>query len=679
MEERNLRDFKYYRNRELSWIQFNERVLEEATDKTNPLLERMRFLSIFSSNLDEFIVVRVGSLKNMELAGYVKPDIAGMSPTVSLSHISQKVHEVVEEAYKVYDGIKEDLARERINIVSSRDELTESQLRQTESYFNSRIKDKLVVELLEKDTEFPLIKSGKIYVCALVRKKESAENSLALIELPGHHRLYRIESANENTYIPIDEIVKNNIASLLSEYEIQAVSGFRIYRNADLTLENEDAEDLLSNIEHQLHKRDSGRIIRADFDASVDKRLVDMISNNVNATPKNSFYVNGPLDLSFLDEIYSDINRSDLKEKPFTPISYDIFREDRDIFRSIRLKDRLLICPYESFDPVARFIARSAEDKSVLAIRQTLYRVDTNSPIVKALAHASYCGKSVTVLVELKARFDEENNIGWARMLEKAGCHVIYGPAGLKTHGKITLVIRKEEGVLRNYLHLGTGNYNTSTAKRYTDISLLTCDEVLGRDAIKFFNVLGGSNEPRTADKLIIAPTMLKSRLIRLIDREIAFSKSGRYAEIIAKMNSLCDPDIIEKLYEASNAGVRINLLVRGICCLKTGIPGVSENISVKSIVGRFLEHSRICKFENGGNPEYYCSSADWMPRNLERRVEIMYPITDEDNKRKLNQYLINMIHDDVKGRTLQTNGEYAKTERGSYSYQDDYIERNEL
>lgn len=681
MDFKRTYDSKYFRNRELSWLQFNERVLSEATDMTNPLFERMRFLGIFHSNLDEFTIVRIATLKDMEHAGYTENDIAGMDPTVCLSLLSQKIRSLLDDADNVFfDHILPEMETAGIHIIPSAESLSEKQKVFAREYFDKYIGPVVSPVIVDGKRPFPLVKSGATYVCALVKDQTTNDWNIALVGVPDNLKRLVELPAEEGLrlFVPIEEMVKFFFKDILGVKNISSIAVFRVHRNADLSIDNEDAEDLLLKIENSLHQREWGEIIRFDFSTNMTPDLFLRLQKEFGISTKGCFRIKGPLDYGFVDELYALKGFEAFKEAPFKAL----YKKNKNIFGKLKKKDILLITPYESFDTVVDFIEEAAKDEDVIAIKQTLYRVGGDSPVVKALVDAVHRGKSVTVMVELKARFDEEKNIGWARMLEREGCNVIYGSVKYKTHGKIALVVRREGDEIRQYLHLGTGNYNVKTAKQYTDISLLTADEELAKDAQLVFTRLGGfDTKEETSGGLIVAPYNLKSELVRLIDREIKNALAGKEARITAKMNSLCDRDMICKLYDASNAGVKIDLIVRGICCLKTGIPGVSENITVRSVVGRFLEHNRIIRVENDGKPEYYCGSADWMPRNLERRVEIMFPIRNIEAQKKIDRYLENILRDTVKGRVLLSDGTYHKNTDGyeNYSYQEDYIHRSEL
>lgn len=659
---------EYYYNRELSWLKFDYRILSEARDKNNPLFERLKFLSITASNLDEFFMVRVASLKDMVHAGYEKEDIAGMTPKKQLAAINEDTHALVNLQYSTYNrSLVPQLKQNGIHMIAHHEALTKKQAVFADRYFEDNVYPVLTPMAVDSSRPFPLIRNKSLNLGALVRKKgeKDAEVEFATVQVPGVlPRVVEIPDESERVFIFLEEIIERNIEKLFLNYDVLCIHPFRIMRNADLSIGEDEAEDLLKEIEKQLKKRQWGEAIRLEVEEGIEKRLLKIIRKELKISEEDIYYINGPLDLTVLMKLYGVDGFDFLKEEKFTPQPVPELPADCDIFEEIRKRDILLHHPYQTFTPVVDFIKKASRDPQVLAIKQTLYRVSGNSPIIAALAQAAENGKQVSVLVELKARFDEENNIVWAKMLEKAGCHVIYGLLGLKTHSKITLVVRKEEDGIRRYVHLGTGNYNDATAKLYTDMGLLTCREEIGEDATAVFNMLSGYSEPRTWNKLSLAPLWMKDRFLYLIQREIKFAKEGMEARIVAKMNSLCDRQIISALYEASAAGVKIDLIVRGICCLKTGIPDVSENITVRSIVGTFLEHSRIFYFENGGDGEYYMASADWMPRNLNRRVEILFPIEQPDLKEKTEHVLECLLQDNLKAQILQPDGSYEKVDR---------------
>ena len=659
---------KNYVNRELSWLEFNYRVLSEARDKNIPLFERLKFLSITASNLDEFFMVRVASLKDMVHAGYEKPDIAGMKPGEQLEKIAQKTHELVNVQYSTYSrSLVPALKQQGLRVIVNHEDLTEAEGEYVDRYFKENVYPVLTPMAVDSSRPFPLVRNKTLNIAALVKKKGGEDDTLdfAMVQVPSViPRLVEIPEETEGrAVILLEEIIERNIQVLFLNYDIVTAHPFRIMRNADFSIDEEEAEDLLVEIQKQLKKRQWGEVIRLEIDERVDKRLLKILKRELKVDNDDIFFINGPLDLTFLMKMYGMDGFDALKTPKYTPQKVPALMNDDDIFTNIRKGDIFLHHPYETFDPVVDFVRKASRDPDVLAIKQTLYRVSGNSPIIAALAAAADNGKQVSVLVELKARFDEENNINWAKTLEKAGCHVIYGLVGLKTHSKITLVVRREEDGIRRYVHLGTGNYNDSTAKQYTDCGIMTCNPLIGEDATAVFNMLSGYSEPLGWNKLVLAPLWLRGRLLRLIRRETEHAGKGMEAHIIAKMNSLCDKEVIAALYEASCAGVKIELIVRGICCLKAGVPGLSENIHVRSIVGNFLEHSRIFYFENGGSPQLFMASADWMPRNLDKRVEIMFPVEDPAIKEQVLHILEVELADNVKAHVLQPDGSYEKVD----------------
>ncbi|MCR5202155.1 MAG: polyphosphate kinase 1, partial [Lachnospiraceae bacterium] len=708
---------KYYYNRELSWIRFNYRVLTEAQDERIPLLSRFKFLSITASNLDEFFMVRVASLKDMIHAGYKKRDISGLTPALQIKAISGSTHALINEQYETYHNLTKSLKKTGINLITHHEDLSGKQLEYVDNYFMTNIYPVLTPMAVDSSRPFPLIRNKSLNICALLKPKKSSTEGkdesfrdlyisnkskkkssklpkgveFATVQVPaGMARLVEIptlattkessKSANKDenasveqklrreakltkkkTFITLEQIIERNIDKLFINNEVICAFPYRLMRNADLTIEEEDAADLLIEIEKQIKKRQWGEVIKLEIEKDMDPILKDLLSSEFAIDTSDVYEINGPLDLTFLMKVANLEGYDNLRAEELPPQPARYLNVNDSIFHQIRMHDILLHHPFETFDPVVAFIKRASRDDKVLAIKQTLYRVSSNSPIIASLAEAAQNGKQVTVLVELKARFDEENNIIWARKLEQAGCHVLYGLVGLKTHSKITLVVRKEDDGIRRYVHLGTGNYNDSTAKQYTDLGLLTCNKLIGEDATAVFNMLSGYSEPAVWNKLSIAPIWLRDKFYSLIQREIESANRGEEASITAKMNSLCDLGIIAELYRASAAGVKIKLLIRGICCLKVGIPGISENIEVRSIVGTFLEHSRIFKFHNSGNEEIYLASADWMPRNLDKRIEIMFPIEDTTLKDEINNILKLEFEDNVKAHELQADGSYKK------------------
>lgn len=681
MEKEKKNEFhlpEYYENRELSWLKFDARVLNEAKDKSIPLLERLKFVSITSSNLDEFFMVRVASLKDMVHADYRKRDIAGMTASEQLDRINTATRKLVESQYNTYNrSLVPLMAANGIHIIEKYEELTAEQAAYVDRYFEEDVYPVLTPMAVDASRPFPLIRNKTLNIVALLSSKKDEKHKdaveFATVQVPGVlPRLVPIpadtlENSGEvegRTFILLEQIIEKNIDKLFLNYHVLCAHPYRVMRNADLPIDEDEAADLLKEIQKQLKKRQWGEVIRLEVEASVDKKLLRFLKDELKVAEEDIFQISGPIDLTFLMKMYGLSGCDSLRYEPYKPQRVPEIEPGEDIFEAIRVGDILLHHPYETFDPVVDFIRQAASDPDVLAIKQTLYRVSGNSPIIASLAQAAENGKQVSVLVELKARFDEENNIVWAKKLEQAGCHVIYGLVGLKTHSKIALVVRREEDGIRRYVHLGTGNYNDSTAKLYTDCGIFTCNEAIGEDATAVFNMLSGYSEPLSWNELVLAPIWLRTRFMRLIARETKHAREGKPARIVAKMNSLCDEGIIAALYEASAAGVEIELIVRGICCLKVGIPGISENIHVRSIVGNFLEHSRIFFFLNDGEEELYMGSADWMPRNLDRRVEILFPVLDDTLKEKVKHILDVELADNTKAHVLKPDGEYEKIDR---------------
>ena len=569
------------------------------------------------------------------------------------------------------------MAANGIHIIEKYEELTAEQAAYVDRYFEEDVYPVLTPMAVDASRPFPLIRNKTLNIAALLSSKKDEKHKdaveFATVQVPGVlPRLVPIPAdTSENfgevegrTFILLEQIIEKNIDKLFLNYHVLCAHPYRVMRNADLPIDEDEAADLLKEIQKQLKKRQWGEVIRLEVEASVDKKLLRFLKDELKVAEEDIFQISGPIDLTFLMKMYGLSGCDSLRYEPYKPQRVPEIEPGEDIFEAIRVGDILLHHPYETFDPVVDFIRQAASDPDVLAIKQTLYRVSGNSPIIASLAQAAENGKQVSVLVELKARFDEENNIVWAKKLEQAGCHVIYGLVGLKTHSKIALVVRREEDGIRRYVHLGTGNYNDSTAKLYTDCGIFTCNEAIGEDATAVFNMLSGYSEPLSWNELVLAPIWLRTRFMRLIARETKHAREGKPAKIVAKMNSLCDEGIIAALYEASAAGVEIELIVRGICCLKVGIPGISENIHVRSIVGNFLEHSRIFFFLNDGEEELYMGSADWMPRNLDRRVEILFPVLDDTLKEKVKHILDVELADNTKAHVLKPDGEYEKIDR---------------
>ena len=679
---------RYY-NRELSWLQFNTRILEEARDRQNLLFERLKFLSITASNLDEFFMVRVASLKDMIHGDYKKTDIAGMTASEQFDAVQKKTHSMVEQQYSTYKrSLLRDLKADGLLLVSDMSELSDSELEYIDKYFNENVYPVLTPMAFDSSRPFPLILNKSLNIAALLKSKKSEESGADSIKAEGKKKKKREELEFAMVQVPkvlkrvielperrtekgktlrvavlLEDLIEYNIDRLFSNYDVVTTAAFRIMRDADFELDEDEIDDLMEEISKQLKKRRRGDVIRLEISSKADMRLIDVLKRELWIEEEDIYHIDGPLDLTFLMSVYSLPGFEHLKDRSYRPARIPELMNDDDIFENISRRDIFLHHPYESFDPVVDFVRSAAEDERVLAIKQTLYRVSSTSPIIAALETAASNGKQVTVLVELKARFDEENNILWAKRLEKAGCHVIYGLKGLKTHSKITLVVRREDDGIKRYVHLGTGNYNDSTAKLYTDCGIMTADPRIGEDATAVFNMLSGYSEPEHWNELVLAPIWLRKWLLKRIAREAEFAREGKAASITAKMNSLCDKEIIDALYDASAAGVKIELIIRGICCLRAGVPGLSDNISVHSIVGRYLEHARILRFENGGDPLYYMGSADWMPRNLDRRVEIVFPLISRENQVAAQHILDIQLSDNLKAHIMQPDGSYEKAD----------------
>lgn len=659
----DLNDYQYYENRELSWLEFNQRVLDEAMNVENPLFERIKFLAIVSSNLDEFFMVRVASLKEVVNAGYEKPDFSGMVPKEQLKAIADRTHLMIEEQMVHYArAIVPQLKRHGLHIMSF-DELEKDQMSFVEDFFTDVIYPVLTPLAVDSGRPFPLIYNKSLNLGVILEGDE--EELFAVVQVPSVLQRYiPLPNGMDTTiksYILLEDIIEAYIDRLFVGRHVLSVAPFRITRNSDLSLDEEEAEDLLLEIEKSIKKRKWGQVIRLEIRDGVDERLLGHLTKPMGIGKKETYFVKGPIDLTYLMKLYGVKGFDHLKYDVFIPQQpHDLLGEE-DMFEAIKKKDIFLFHPFESFQPVIDLVTQAANDPNVLAIKQTLYRVSGQSPIVKALERAADNGKQVTVLVELKARFDEESNIAWARRLEEAGCHVIYGLVGLKTHSKVTLIVRQEDDGIKRYVHLGTGNYNDITARFYTDTGLMTCNEKIGTDTTAIFNTLSGYSDPPKLHKITMAPTGLRDKFCDLIRREQRFAEEGREARIIVKMNSFCDQELIKVIYEAAMAGVKIELIVRGICSLKTGIVGVSENITVRSIVGKYLEHSRIFYFYANGDEEVYMSSADWMPRNLNRRVELLFPIEEETIKRRVIDMLDVILSDVVKAKIKSYLGAYYK------------------
>lgn len=660
MDNLDLTKPEYFYNRELSWLKFNLRVLKEAMVKDTPLLERLKFIAISASNLDEFFMVRVAGLWSNFDSGVEKRDASGMSVHEQLVAISQAAHEQVRTQTKSLIALMAEMDAVKLHFRRVKD-LSELGKDWLEEYYREVVFPVLTPMAVDASRPFPFL-ANKTLNLAVELIKADGEHSMGLIQVPSVlDRIVEVEPEGKRTFVFLEDIIASHCHDLFKGCHILDMVSFRVTRDSDLDLEEDDSVDLMKEVEESLRKRKRGAAVRLEIFKTNNNRIKKFLEENLDVTEMEVYEINGPLDPTCFFKFIGMKGMWPWLYEPFVPQRPLELPDDSDLFAAIRENDILLHHPYESFDPVVKLVSDAADDPQVLAIKQTLYRVSGNSPIVAALARAAENGKQVTVLVELKARFDEENNILWARRLEKAGCHVIYGLVGLKTHAKIILIVRKEDNGIRRYLHLGTGNYNDSTAKLYTDLGLMTANDEFGSDASAFFNLLSGYSEPPVWNKLVMAPLGLREKIYALIDNEIAMVRAGREGHIIAKMNSLIDQPVIQKLYEASAAGVHIDLIVRGICGLRTGIEGISDNITVRSIVGRQLEHSRIFWFANGGEEQLYLSSADWMPRNLNDRVELFFPVETEEHIRRIKALLDLYLRDNVGAHMMQSNGTYRR------------------
>jgi len=677
-----------YMNRELSWIDFNKRVLELAIEEETPLLEKIKFSSIFSNNLDEFFMVRVASLKSQVDGGILKKSQDGKSAEEQLFAIRKYLDPILEtQQYKTQKYIKKEFKKHNLFILEYK-ELNQKQKVWIDNYFTNAIFPILTPLAVDPAHPFPFISNLSLNLAAIIFDKESDKEQFARIKIPGESisRFISIpielddNKSAEYTAIPIEQIISNNLSMLFPGMEIKEYSFFRVTRDADLELRDIEADDLMSALEEGLRKRrKGGEVVRLEVSSNTPEIILELLQEGMNVEKENLYQIEGLLALDELIEL-TDINLPKLKFKEHKGITHTLLKnsqlkdtEDLDIrnknnfksiFSIIRRNDLMIHHPYNLFSTsVEEFINQAAEDKQVMGIKMTLYRISKDSLIIDALIRAAEKGKQVMALVELKARFDEDNNIQWAKQLERSGVHVVYGVIGLKTHTKIALVIRKEKNRLRTYFHIGTGNYNSKTSKTYTDIGLISCQPELGQDLIELFNYLTGFAKQKSYRKLLVAPVSLRDGIEKLIKREIKYAKKGLPAKIIAKMNSLVDPEIIKLLYEASQEGVKIELIIRGMCCLYPQKKGLSENIIVKSIIGRFLEHSRIYWFNNDGNPEVFIGSADWMRRNLDRRVEAVTPIEDIKIKKEIKHLLDFYLEENKDSWSMQSDGKYKKNQ----------------
>lgn len=651
---------QYYNNRELSWLDFNYRVLQEAQDKNNPLLEQLNFISIFSSNLDEFFMVRVAGLQDQVKMGYDKPENkAQLTPKQQLVQIKLKNKEIVDLQYKRYNELIDDLKQYQVEIIKP-EQLPDDLLPQLESEFKYGILPTLTPLGIDAYHPFPKLNNKSLNIFVDIDTEDDINS--AIVQIPSLiSRFYSFNKGDKQYIILIEDIITYFINDLFSGYTVLNTFTFRITRNADLTIHEDGAEDLLIEIERFLKERKRGTAVRLEVDGrQATHEDIVWIINQLDVHDNDVYFVDGPLDLTMLTDLVDHLSNK-LKYLKYNKYVPQIPQSlgNHNIFDLSLKRDIFFHHPYESFEPIVDFIREAAEDPNTIAIKQTLYRVSKDSPIINSLKNAAENGKQVTVLVELKARFDEENNVHWARMLEEAGCHVIYGMTHLKTHSKIALVVKRMNNKLTSFIHLGTGNYNDKTANIYTDMGLITTNAEIAEDAINFFNYLSGYSVKPEYNKLIVAPFDIRDVFLARIDNEIKSHRENGNGMIIMKMNSLTDKDIILKLFEASCAGVKVQLIIRGICCLKPGVPGISENIEVVSIVGRFLEHSRIYHFHNNGDDIIYLSSADAMTRNMIKRVEILFPVEDKNIAKRLLDYMNLQLSDNQKGRYQDELGQY--------------------
>jgi polyphosphate kinase len=653
----------WFANRELSWLEFNQRVLEEAQDPNNPLLERVKFLSIVSSNLDEFFEVRVAGLKQQHQGKVSETGPDGMSPNEQLTAISHRVRKMVDDQYRLWNETLVPALEEQNIFFLGWEELTDDEKTYYTDYFEKSVYPVLTPLAVDPVHPFPQLLNKSLNVAVELEGPELNAH-LAVVQVPRIlPRLlpYRAAERGVYRYIFIGNLIQAHVHSLFHGVNVKGAYQFRVTRNSDLYLDEEEAENMLKAIELELRKRNRGAAVRLEVQKECPGHISEQLLQTFGLDNGDLYSVDGPINFARLMPVVSGVDRPDLKYKPFVPVVVTGAADQDDIFTQIRRKPILLHHPYDSFQSVLDFIEQAAEDPNVLAIKQTLYRTSGDSPIVASLAEAAEGGKQVTVVIELKARFDEAANIKWAETLQEAGVHVVYGIVGLKTHAKLALVVRKEEDGIRRYMHLGTGNYHPSTARLYTDTGLLTCDPVITNDCAELFNWLTGVSVFPELEKIKAAPKKLHEFVLDMIERETENAAAGKPSGIFAKVNSLVDTETIEALYRASQAGVKIRLLVRGTCCLRAGVQGVSDNITLRSIVGRFLEHSRIYRFENAGSPEYYMASADWMPRNFFRRVESCFPIEDADLKTHVEDMIAIYWRDNVKAREQNSDLTYAR------------------
>ncbi|MGL4608419.1 MAG: polyphosphate kinase 1 [Trueperaceae bacterium] len=661
MSDVNLSHPDYYFNRELSWLAFNERVLEEAMDTENPLLERLKFLSIFSTNLDEFMMIRYAGLKDQADAGIDKRTPDGMTPKEQLKAISEKLHPLVAQHRKVLGhDILPALEGHGVFLVPI-DKLSDSDKVAVDKFFHDELFPVLTPLAVDASHPFPRLPNLSFSLILEAFDPVDDEERRAIVQVPSVlPRFLRLPGKESYRFVMLENIIKAKLDALFPGYEVRRAYAFRLTRNADIEIAEDEADDLLQVIEDEVRRRRWGDPVRLEVMVDMPKSWRNYLRDTNKLNNDDVYEIPNHLNVADFMELAS-LNIPELHDKPFVTRLPTEYRNQPSIFAAIRRQDILVQHPFHAFDAVLDLIEEAADDPNVLAIKQTLYRVGRKSPVVAALMKAAGNGKLVTALVELKARFDEENNIVWARELERSGVHVVYGFAGLKTHCKALLIVRREGKEIKRYIHLATGNYNAGTASVYTDLALLSCDPDLGADVSELFNYLTGFSKQKTWRKLWVAPENLRTKIIEAIDHERGFAEKGEAGHIIAKMNSLVDPEVIRALYRASQAGVKIELVIRGVCCLRPGVKGVSENIQVRSVVGRFLEHSRIFYFRHGGADDLYIGSADWMQRNLNQRVEAVFPIEDERLKRKIMTILELTLRDNVRARELQEDGSYVR------------------
>ncbi|MCA9041606.1 MAG: polyphosphate kinase 1 [Planctomycetaceae bacterium] len=659
------RKSKRFISRELSWLEFNQRVLDEAQDESNPLLERLKFVAITASNLDEFFMVRVGSLNMMVEQGVTSPDPSGLTPAEQMTAIRERCQKMVKDQYEILLEQLEPALKEEGIIRQRQEELTEKQYQVLKKVIEEEVFSILTPMVIQADEEFPLLINQSLNTCTLVENADKERRFVVVPFARSNLRFITLPSESGYQYILLEDALALFMPQLFPGETVLETVPFRITRNADFELREDSAADLMVGMKEILDARKEGTCIRLETSSSISAEMLQFLCEGLEIDRQGVYAVPGPVDLAAFFKMANLGGYDQLKYKSWPPLREASLDPRKPLFQEIAERDILLSHPYESYDPVVRFLEEAAVDPDVLAIKQTLYRTSSHSAIIAALKTAAEQGKHVTALVELKARFDEARNIKWASELEQVGIQVIYGVKGLKTHAKICLVVRREPSGIRRYVHFGTGNYNESTAKLYSDISLMTCNPDLGADASNFFNAISGYSQPMRFSKLEVAPIGLRDKILELIHVETDRKKHGQKARITIKMNSLVDTEIIEALYQASEAGVKIRLNIRGICCLKPGVKGLSENISVVSIIDRFLEHSRILHFYHGGDERVYISSADWMPRNLDRRVELLVPVDDVRCKAKLINTLNMYFKDTVKSRKLQPNESYKRIDRG--------------